>query len=79
MVQRMVHQLILPPLTEEFRNHKMIPFVLPLVLLVAEDCTLTEYSDLVLPILAPAMSLHEPIQVRSGKRPAEELDGSFGG
>lgn len=60
----MVHQHVLPPLSEEFRNHKMIPFVLPLVLLVAEDCTLSEYSELILPILTPAMSIQDPIQVR---------------
>ena len=59
----MVHQHVLPPLREEFRNHKMIPFVLPLVLLIAEDCTLTEYSDLILPVLTPTMKIQDPIQV----------------
>ena len=59
----MVHQHVLPPLSEEFRNHKMIPFVLPLVLLIAEDCTLAEFAGLVLPVLTPAMKVLEPIQV----------------
>ena len=51
----------------EFRNHKMIPFVLPLVLLIADDCSIEEYSTLVLPILIPAFRIHDPIQV-TGER-----------
>ena len=45
----------------------MIPFVLPLVLLIADDCSIEEYSTLVLPILIPAFRIHEPIQV-TGER-----------
>lgn len=59
----MVHQRILPALSQEFRNHKMIPFVLPLVLLIAEDCTIQEYNTLVLPVLIPAFCIYKPIQV----------------
>ena len=54
----------------EFRNHKMIPFVLPLVLLIADDCSIEEYSTLVLPILIPAFRIHDPIQV-TGERERE--------
>ena len=62
-LQRVIHQRILPPISNEFRNHKMIPFVLPIVLLIAEDCTMDEYNDLMLPILIPALTIHDPIQV----------------
>ncbi len=65
-LQRIVHERVLPPLSDEFRNHKMIPFVLPLVLLIAEDCTLVEYSSHILPVLAPAMAIQDPIQVGGG-------------
>ena len=35
----------------------MIPFVLPIVLVVAEDCSLQEYSTNILPILIPAFRI----------------------
>lgn len=62
-VQRIVHQRVLPALSSEFRNKKMIPFVLPLVLLIADDCTLQDYCTLVLPVIAPALHIQDPIQV----------------
>lgn len=61
--QRVVHQRVIPQLVAEFRNHKMIPFILPIVLLIADDCTMREYSDLILPILIPVFMIHDPIQV----------------
>jgi SCY1-like protein 2 len=61
--KRVLHQRILPGLATEFRNHKMIPFVLPLVLLIAEDCSVQEYNDLILPILIPAFTIYDPIQI----------------
>ncbi|XP_019850121.1 PREDICTED: SCY1-like protein 2 isoform X2 [Amphimedon queenslandica] len=61
--KRLLHHRILPALGMEFRNHKMIPFVLPLVLLIADDCSIEEYSTLVLPILIPAFRIHDPIQI----------------
>lgn len=63
--QRVVHQRVLPALSGEFRNHKMIPFVLPLLLLIAEDCSIQEYSTLVLPVLIPALGVQDPVQVRN--------------
>lgn len=62
-LQRVVHQRILPAISQEFRNHKMIPFVLPLILLIAEDCTMQEYNTLILPVLIPAFCIYQPIQV----------------
>lgn len=41
----------------------MVPFVLPNVLLIAEDCTTQEFIDLILPELKPVFKIQEPIQV----------------
>lgn len=54
---------ILPALTSEFVNPDMVPFVLPNVLLIAEDCTKDEYVRLILPDLTPVFKQQEPIQV----------------
>jgi SCY1-like protein 2 len=61
--KRIVLQRVIPALREEFRNNKMVPFVLPIVLLVAEDCTVQEYSDVIMPVLIPALRIQNPIQV----------------
>ena len=62
-LQRVIHQRILPHLCLEFPNHAMIPFVLPNVLLIAEECTTQEFVDLVLPELKKIFSVQEPVQV----------------
>ena len=62
-LQRVIHQRILPHLFLEFPNHAMIPFVLPNVLLIAEDCTTQEFVDLVLPELKKIFTVQEPVQV----------------
>ena len=61
--QRVVVYRILPALTGEFVNPDMVPFVLPNVLLIAEECTKDEYIRLVLPDLTPVFKQQEPIQV----------------
>ncbi|XP_032815884.2 SCY1-like protein 2 [Petromyzon marinus] len=61
--KRVVQQRVLPSLTTEFVNPDMVPFVLPNVLLIAEDCTKEEYVRMVLPDLIPVFKLQEPIQV----------------
>ena len=61
--QRVVYQSVLPALRGEFRNHRMIPFVLPIILVIAEDCSLQEYTTHILPILVPAFKIQDPIQV----------------
>ena len=58
-----MHQRVLPALAVELRNHPMIPFILPNVLLIAEDCTVDEYARLVLPVLIPVFKVVEPVQV----------------
>ncbi|XP_072002445.1 SCY1-like protein 2 isoform X2 [Engystomops pustulosus] len=60
--KRVVIQRILPALTSEFVNPDMVPFVLPNVLLIAEECTKEEYTKLILPDLGPVFRQQEPIQ-----------------
>ncbi|XP_055087459.1 SCY1-like protein 2 [Periophthalmus magnuspinnatus] len=60
--KRVVVYRILPALTSEFVNPDMVPFVLPNVLLIAEECTKEEYVRLILPDLAPVFKQQEPIQ-----------------
>ncbi|KAF4022570.1 hypothetical protein G4228_014706 [Cervus hanglu yarkandensis] len=62
--KRVIVQRILPCLTSEFVNPDMVPFVLPNVLLIAEECTKEEYVKLILPELGPVFKQQEPIQVR---------------
>ncbi|XP_042323762.1 SCY1-like protein 2 isoform X3 [Sceloporus undulatus] len=60
--KRVIVQRILPCLTSEFVNPDMVPFVLPNVLLIAEECTKEEYIKLILPDLSPVFKQQEPIQ-----------------
>ncbi|KAG5268006.1 hypothetical protein AALO_G00228390 [Alosa alosa] len=61
--KRVVVQRVLPALTSEFVNPDMVPFILPNVLLIAEECTKEEYVRLILPDLTPVFKQHEPIQI----------------
>uniref|UniRef100_A0A7N6B1M0 Protein kinase domain-containing protein n=1 Tax=Anabas testudineus TaxID=64144 RepID=A0A7N6B1M0_ANATE len=61
--KRVVVHRILPALTSEFVNPDMVPFVLPNVLLIAEECTKEEYVRLILPDLTPVFKQQEPIQI----------------
>ncbi|KAJ6636894.1 hypothetical protein lerEdw1_013922 [Lerista edwardsae] len=61
--KRVIVQRILPCLTSEFVNPDMVPFVLPNVLLIAEECTKEEYIRLILPDLSPVFKQQEPIQI----------------
>ncbi|XP_072530284.1 SCY1-like protein 2 isoform X2 [Salminus brasiliensis] len=61
--KRVVVYRILPALTSEFVNPDMVPFVLPNVLLIAEECTKEEYVRLILPDLSPVFKQQEPIQI----------------
>ena len=61
--QRVIHQRVLPHLFLEFPNHAMIPFVLPNVLLIAEDCSNQEFVDLIFPELKKIFPVQEPVQV----------------
>ncbi|XP_061495481.1 SCY1-like protein 2 [Rhineura floridana] len=61
--KRVIVQRILPSLTSEFVNPDMVPFVLPNVLLIAEECSKEEYIKLILPDLSPVFKQQEPIQI----------------
>uniref|UniRef100_A0A3Q3MNL9 SCY1 like pseudokinase 2 n=1 Tax=Labrus bergylta TaxID=56723 RepID=A0A3Q3MNL9_9LABR len=61
--KRVVVYRILPALNSEFVNPDMVPFVLPNVLLIAEECTKDEYVRLILPDLTPVFKQQEPIQI----------------
>ncbi|XP_063072861.1 SCY1-like protein 2 [Engraulis encrasicolus] len=61
--KRVVVYRILPALTSEFVNPDMVPFILPNVLLIAEDCTKEEYVKLILPDLTPVFKQQEPVQI----------------
>ena len=62
-LQRVSIQRILPCLTKECVNHDMIPFVLPNILLVAEQASEQEYVKHILPALIPIFRIKEPVQV----------------
>uniref|UniRef100_A0A8C1L1Z9 SCY1 like pseudokinase 2 n=1 Tax=Cyprinus carpio TaxID=7962 RepID=A0A8C1L1Z9_CYPCA len=61
--KRVIVHRILPALTSEFVNPDMVPFILPNVLLIAEECTKEEYVRLVLPDLTPVFKQQEPVQI----------------
>ncbi|KAJ0183085.1 hypothetical protein K1T71_001061 [Dendrolimus kikuchii] len=67
VIQKMPHRIciyrILPCLTKEFINPPMVPFVLPNVLLIAENSTKEEYIKYILPVLKPVMLIQDPIQI----------------
>lgn len=54
---------VLPCLVNEFVNPQMVPFVLPNVLLIAENATNKEYMKYVWVHLKPVMKIQEPIQI----------------
>ncbi|CAC5369634.1 SCYL2 [Mytilus coruscus] len=56
-------QRILPALTKECVNADMIPFVLPSILLMAEQVTEKEYMMFIFPELKPMFKIKEPIQI----------------
>eukprot|EP00064_Thunnus_orientalis_P006463 superscaffoldBa00000672_g6481 len=84
--KRVVMYRILPSLTSEFINPDMVPFVLPNVLLIAEECTKEEYVRLIMPDLTPVFKQQEPVQILLiflqkmdlllTKTPAEEIKNS---
>lgn len=53
----------MPCLVKEFVNPPMIPFVLPNVLLIAENSNSQEYVKHILVHLKPVMKISEPIQI----------------
>lgn len=62
--RRIVLQKVLPALQKEFVNAPMIPFLLPSILLVMEDCSSDEFNNSILPMLKQIFVIDEPPQVR---------------
>ncbi|XP_069689462.1 SCY1-like protein 2 isoform X1 [Periplaneta americana] len=67
IIQNLPHRVciyrVLPCLMKEFVNPTMVPFVLPNVLLVSENCSKDEFTQHVLPHLKPVMKMQDPIQI----------------
>ncbi|XP_067000807.2 SCY1-like protein 2 [Anabrus simplex] len=67
IIQNLPHRVciyrILPCLVKEFVNPSMVPFVLPNVLLIAENCSKEEFYQHILPHLKPVMKMQDPIQI----------------
>lgn len=59
---RINFQHVLPSLTKEFTNPQMIPFILPSIICIAENCTDEQYA-FIYSKLKPVMKLEEPIQI----------------
>ncbi|XP_060525011.1 SCY1-like protein 2 [Cylas formicarius] len=56
-------QRVLSCLVRDLKQPTMVPFVLPNILIIAENCTKQEYCVYILPYLKPLMKLMEPIQI----------------
>lgn len=54
---------VVPSLAKEFMNPDMVPFVLPNVLIVAEEISNEEFETEILPSLIPVFQMKEPIQI----------------
>lgn len=63
MPKRVALHRVLPCLVKEYANPDMVPFVLPSVLLIAEQATKEEFCSVILPDLIPIFRLREPVQV----------------
>lgn len=67
VIQKLPHRInvyrIVPCLVKEFINPPMIPFVLPNVMLIAENCNQQEYVKNILVHLKPVMKITDPIQI----------------
>ncbi|XP_969159.1 SCY1-like protein 2 [Tribolium castaneum] len=61
--QRVKVQRVLTCLSRDLAQPAMVPFILPSILDIAQDCTKEEYCLYVLPHLKPVMKLMEPIQI----------------
>ncbi|KAL7631809.1 UNVERIFIED_CONTAM: hypothetical protein RMT77_017884 [Armadillidium vulgare] len=61
--QRVLLLRVIPCLNKECINPTMVPFVLPVMLQVAESATKEDYIQYILPLLKPIMKIIEPMQV----------------
>jgi SCY1-like protein 2 len=63
MNKRILLKKVLPPLIQETKTTIMIPFVLPNILLIAEDCSMVEFEQAIFPFLVPIFAVTDPVQV----------------
>uniref|UniRef100_A0A1B6C9B0 Protein kinase domain-containing protein n=1 Tax=Clastoptera arizonana TaxID=38151 RepID=A0A1B6C9B0_9HEMI len=67
IVDKLPHRVclyrVIPCLIKEFVNPTMVPFVLPNVLIIAENCSKEEFSQHILPTLKTVMKMTDPIQI----------------
>ncbi|GJQ74817.1 hypothetical protein Trydic_g21654 [Trypoxylus dichotomus] len=61
--QRVRVQRVLPCLVRDLAQPAMVPFVLPSLFDIAQDCSQKEYLRYILPHIKPVMKLVEPVQV----------------
>ncbi|KAK9498718.1 hypothetical protein O3M35_003291 [Rhynocoris fuscipes] len=54
---------VIPCLSREFVNPMMVPFVLPSVFEIAENCSKEEFTTYIFPNLKSVITIQEPIQV----------------
>lgn len=63
MPKRVALHRVLPCLAKEYASPEMVPFVLPSVLLIAEQATKEEFCATILPDLIRIFRLREPVQI----------------
>lgn len=67
IIEKLPHRVclyrVIPCLVKEFVNPTMVPFVLPNVLSIGENCSKEEFSQYILPHLKPVMKMVDPIQI----------------
>ncbi|XP_018323261.1 SCY1-like protein 2 [Agrilus planipennis] len=61
--QRVKLQQVLPCLVRDLAQPAMVPFLLPSILDIAQECSQKEYVSQILPHLKPVMKLTNPIQI----------------
>ncbi|VEN63696.1 unnamed protein product [Callosobruchus maculatus] len=61
--QRVKVQRVLACLVHDLGQPAMVPFILPSIFNIAENCTQQEYCTYILPHIKPIMKLMEPIQI----------------
>ncbi|XP_057651549.1 SCY1-like protein 2 [Diorhabda carinulata] len=56
-------QRVVSCLAHDLNQNAMVPFILPSLLEIAQDCSQQEYCTIILPLIKPLMTILEPIQV----------------
>ncbi|KAI7868246.1 kinase-like domain-containing protein, partial [Spinellus fusiger] len=59
---RVVKRKILPTLLEELKDHPLLPYTVPNILLITQQLTQKEFCDLILPSLKPVFLIRDPPQ-----------------